>query len=136
MKPAIKNLFIFLAAVAVGMVVNMAIVMISGFVVPLPIEVDVMDPEALKAAIPLFEPKHFVMPFLAHALGTLAGAYMAARFTSNKQIGWAGGVGVVFLLGGIANLQMLPMPVWFATLDLVAAYIPMGWLGAKLALRK
>ncbi len=38
-----------------------------------------------------------------------------------------------FLLGGITNVFLLPAPVWFAALDLIGAYIPMGWLGGKLA---
>jgi hypothetical protein len=36
----------------------------------------------------LFEPRHFVMPFLAHALGTLAGALaaflIAATYTGRQ----------------------------------------------------
>jgi len=28
---------------------------------------------------------------------------------------------------------MLPSPLWFAVLDLIVAYIPMGWMGGKLS---
>ncbi len=38
-------------------------------------------------------------------------------------------VGGPFLLGGIMMLMMLPSPMWFIILDLVLAYIPMGYLG-------
>lgn len=48
---------------------------------------------------------------------------------------YAIGVGIFFLLGGIANVYLLPSPTWFAIVDLVVAYIPMAYLGGKLALR-
>jgi hypothetical protein len=28
--------------------------------------------------------------------------------------------------------MMIPAPAWFIALDLIAAYLPMAWLGAKL----
>ena len=38
------------------------------------------------------------------------------------------------MLGGIAAVRMMPStPAWFAALDLGVAYLPMGWLGARLA---
>ena len=41
-------------------------------------------------------------------------------------------VGIGFLIGGIINVINLPAPAWFSALDLIAAYIPMGWLGGRL----
>jgi hypothetical protein len=46
------------------------------------------------------------------------------------------GIGVFFLAGGIANAFMLPAPIWFITVDLLLAYIPMGWLGGYVATTK
>jgi len=43
------------------------------------------------------------------------------------------GVGAFFLLGGIMVNYMLPGPTWFAVVDIVFAYIPMAWIGARLA---
>jgi hypothetical protein len=45
------------------------------------------------------------------------------------------GIGFLFLLGGIMMVYMLPGPVWFAITDLAVAYVPMAWLGGKLALQ-
>jgi hypothetical protein len=36
--------------------------------------VNVHSVESVNQAMPFFEPRHFVAPFLAHAIGTLAGA--------------------------------------------------------------
>lgn len=55
----------------------MALILISPSLIPPPSGVNVSDAESLSRSIHLFEPRHFVMPFLAHALGTLAGALAA-----------------------------------------------------------
>jgi hypothetical protein len=33
----------------------------------------------------------------------------------------------------IVNVFLLPSPTWFTALDLICAYIPMGWFAGKLA---
>jgi hypothetical protein len=114
----------------------MCIIMVSGSIIPPPEGVDVTTAEGLKAGLPLFEPKHFVMPFLAHALGTLVGAMIAALVAATHKMKFAIAIGVLFLIGGIANVVMLPAPMWFCVLDLVVAYIPMALLGGKLVIRK
>ena len=66
-----KFLRIVLAVVAglvLGSVVNMALIMVSGKVIPPPAGADVSTMEGLKASLHLFEARHFVFPFLAHAL--------------------------------------------------------------------
>jgi hypothetical protein len=89
--------------------------------------------EGLKASLHLFEPKHFIFPFLAHALGTLVGACAAGLLAAGKSAVAAYVVGGVFLLGGIANVIMLPAPVWFSAVDLLLAYLPAAWAGQAIA---
>jgi hypothetical protein len=84
----------------------------------------------------LFEPKHFIFPFLAHALGTLVGAAVAARIAASRKFELAMAIGALFLAGGIGSVMMLPSPTWFNVLDLVGAYFPMAWIGWKLAARR
>jgi hypothetical protein len=74
----------------------------------------------------------FIFPFLAHALGTFVGAYLAARIASNNKLSIALAIGVLFLVGGVANVFMLPSPIWFSAFDLILAYIPMAFLAGKL----
>jgi hypothetical protein len=81
----------------------------------------------------LFEPRHFVMPFLAHALGTLVGALAAYVIAATYKAQIAYAIGVLFLCGGVAASFMIPAPAWFVALDLLAAYIPMAWLGIRAA---
>jgi len=136
MNPTLKNILAVIAGVVAGWVVNMGLVMISPSIIPTPGEIDTTDLESMKASIHLFELKHFIFPFLAHALGTLAGAFLVARLAVNNEMKFALGIGVFFLLGGIAAATMIPAPTWFIVLDLVIAYLPMAWLGGKLGMKK
>jgi hypothetical protein len=132
MNPVIRNVFAVIGGVALGMLVNMLIITISGSVIPPPEGIDPTDSESMINNIHLLQPKHFIFPFLAHALGTLAGAFIAAKFSATKPLISALIAGAFFLLGGIAASMMIPAPSWFMALDLIMAYLPMAFLGAKL----
>jgi len=131
--PILRNALAVVLGLLVGGVVNMSLVMLGPNVFPPPPGVDVTRAEGLAASIHLFEPRHFVFPFLAHALGTLVGAFVAFRLAVSRRWALAWVVGAVGLAGGIGAVRMIPAPTWFAVLDLVAAYLPMAWLGGRLA---
>jgi len=135
MNPIIKNILAVVAGIIIGSIVNMGIIMISGSIIPPPDGADVTTTEGLKASMHLFEPKHFIFPFLAHAIGTFVGAFLAALIAANHKIKFALGIGVLFLVGGVASIFMLPSPTWFTVVDLVGAYIPMAYLGGKFGMR-
>lgn len=128
MKHWIRNIAAVVLGLVVGSVVNMAIVTWGPSVVPPPAGVDVTDPASLAAGIHLFEPRHFAVPFLAHALGTFAGACVAWWLAAGRKATFAWAIGVVFLVGGIAAAVMIPAPAWFIAADLLLAYLPMAWL--------
>ena len=133
MNPILRNIIAVVAGIFIGGAVNMFLITISASIIPLPPGIDPSDMESLKENMHLFEPKNFVMPFLAHALGTLVGAFLAALIAANSKRTFALVIGFFFLLGGIANVFMLPGPIWFAAVDIILAYIPMALLGYKLA---
>ena len=114
MNPIVRNILAVIAGMLLGGVVNMGLIQISGSVIPPPAGADMTTAEGIKAALPLLEPKHFIFPFLAHALGTFVGAFVS-------------------LAGGIAAIFMIPAPTWFMVLDVVVAYLPMAYLGAMFA---
>lgn len=135
MKRVFRLILAVIAGVVVGSFANMALITLSGHVIPPPAGVDTTTAEGLKTAMPLFEPRHFLFPFLAHAVGTLVGALIATLATPGRTSGPAWVVGACFLIGGIAAIAMLPSPVWFTVVDLVFAYLPMAWLGHRWAAR-
>ncbi len=133
MNPIVRNVLAVLAGLVVGSLVNGALIMASASIIPPPEGADLTSAEGLKNSMHLMETKHFIMPFLAHALGTFAGAYVAARIAAHHKIKLALLIGLLFFIGGLINVFMLPSPIWFTVLDLVAAYLPMAWLGGRLA---
>lgn len=125
-----------LAGATLGSGINMGIIMSSGYIIPPLAGADVTTTEGLQVAMHLFEPRHFVLPFLAHALGTLAGAWLAALIAASHKMKFAFVIGAFFLAGGISMVFMLPSPLWFNVLDLAGAYLPMAYLGGRLVGRK
>ena len=136
MNSTVKNILAVILGLILGSLVNMGIIMISSSIIPPPDGADVTTMEGLKESIHLFQPKHFIFPFLAHALGTFVGALLAALITAKHKMKFALSIGVLFLIGGILNTFMLPAPTWFVILDLAGAYIPMAWLGGKMIQRR
>ena len=132
MPPIMKNLLAVIAGLVVGSVVNMAIISVGSIVIPPPTGVDMSDMDKFAENIKLLEPANFIAPWLAHALGTLVGAFAAAKVAAGHKLKLALGIGVFFLLGGIMMVSMVGGPVWFAALDLIGAYLPMGFLGGML----
>ena len=129
MKPTIRNVLACIVGVLIGGGVNMAIIVVGPLIVPPPPGVDVTSSEALRQSIHLFELKHFAAPFLAHALGTLAGSFVAFLLAVSRKSAIAYLIGAVFFAGGVAAAFMIPAPSWFVALDLAVAYFPMSYLG-------
>ncbi len=136
MNPILRNILAVIGGFAFGSAVNMAILMLNGILIPLPEGADVSTNEGLKASMHLFGPRHFIFPFLAHALGTFGGAFLAGSIAATHKLKFALAIGGLFLIGGITMIFMLPSPTWFTVLDVVGAYIPMAYLGGKLAVKK
>jgi uncharacterized membrane protein YeaQ/YmgE (transglycosylase-associated protein family) len=113
----------------IGGQLNMWIINHSTDFIPGPAGADVKTMEGLQKSIHLFEPKHFIMPFLAHAIGTLVAALLASLFAKSHRKRCAIATGIVFLFGGAMAVSMLPAPLWFNITDLAFAYIPMAMLG-------
>lgn len=132
MHPILKNILAVVAGAVLGSAVNLLFVNLGPMVIPPPEGADVTTMEGLAATMHLFKPQHFIFPFLAHALGTLVGAAIAAMMAANRKQTYAIVIGVFFLAGGVTNIFMLPTPGWYIAVDLIFAYIPMAWFGYKI----
>lgn len=138
MNAILRNILAVIAGIVVGGIVNMGIITVSGSIIPPPEGVDMTTAEGIKAAVDanLLESKHYIMPFLAHAIGTLVGGIIAVLIGASHKFRLAMVIGVFFLIGGIMAANMIPAPTWFVVMDLVLAYIPMALLGHKLVTKK
>ena len=129
MNTIFKNILIVLGGCLLGMVINMGLIITGNQLIPF---ADGVNP--INAT--MWDIKYFLFPFLAHAIGTLSGAFIAAKFAASYHMILAICIGIIFLLGGISMVFIMPAPVWFIGVDLSLAYIPMGWLGWKLSGQK
>ncbi len=135
MPNLLRNVLALLAGIIVGSAVNMALVTLGPSLIAPPAGVDVTNAENLAKTIHLFEPRHYIVPFLAHAIGTLAGALVAYLIAASYKTQIAYAIGAIFLCGGVAASFMIPAPAWFIALDLLVAYLPMAWLGIRIGAR-
>ncbi|MEN9743257.1 MAG: hypothetical protein RLZZ65_1062 [Bacteroidota bacterium] len=122
---------LFIGAITNGLIVQLGTKLIAG-----PAGQDLNTEAGLKAAMPFMEPKHFLFPFLAHALGTFVGAFFVSKMKVERAMIHSMAIGFAFLAGGVMMVVMLPnSPLWFIVLDLVVAYLPVAYLGYKLGNR-
>ena len=126
MNTILKNILALLGGGLIGMVVNMGLIITGNQLIPFEDGINPMNAT-------MWEIKYFIFPFFAHAIGTLSGAFVAAKFAASYKMTIAICIGIFFLLGGISMVFILPAPVWFIIVDLFLAYIPMGWLGWKIS---
>lgn len=132
MNLILRNGIAVIVGLVIGGMLNMALVTLGPRVFPPPDGVNMADPKSLAVSAHLLEPKHFIFPFLAHAAGTLVGAFAAHLISAGPRSSLSYGIGALFLAGGIAAASMIPAPAWFIAVDLVVAYLPMAWLATRL----
>ncbi len=128
-----RNALGVILGVIIGAMANMSIIMLSPYIITPPNNADLTNMETLQKTMPLMQTKHFIMPFLAHALGTLVGAFIAIKITKTYKILWGFLIGLVFFYGGMETVKMLPSPAWFNITDLALAYFPMAYIGIAIA---
>jgi peptidyl-dipeptidase Dcp len=87
-------------------------------------------------AMELMQPKHFIMPFLAHALGNFSGALLCSALAASFRFYMVMLIASLFFVGGIYMVMLLPSPLWFNLTDLILAYFPMAYLGYFLLKKK
>ena len=133
MNNILRNVIAVIIGWLVGSVVNMSLISLGHHL--LPIEgIDTNNIDELSKAMSSLDLEYFIFPFFAHAIGTLVGSIIAALIAKQNKRMISMIVGVIFLLGGITVSFMIDSPLWFTLLDLIIAYIPMAYLGYKLAI--
>lgn len=132
MNPIIRNILAVVAGWLGGSVINMGLIKIGHIIFPIT-GIDPNDMDALAEVMPTLGFEYFIFPFLAHAAGTLVGAMITGFIAVSHKMKLSLVIGGLFLLGGIMVNFMLPGPTWFTILDIVIAYIPMAWIGGKIA---
>jgi hypothetical protein len=129
----IRNIIVIVLGVFVAGFVNTLIIENGHHLMTVPEGFTFSDPENLKNGLVDLAPKFFIIPFLAHAVGTFIGALIAALLGSGNKKRNAYAISIAFMVGGIIMVYTLEAPLWFEITDLALAYLPMGFLAGKIA---
>ena len=89
---------------------------------PLPETVNPMDPESLKQNIDLIPKGSMIFVIVAHAIGVFCGMVLAG-IISKKSLVPSYIVGGLMIIATIANLIMIPSPMWFIIFDLLGVIV-------------
>lgn len=120
-----------IVGIGAGSVVNGGIIFLSNAVFGAPEGMNIFDAESVRAHAGQLTSANFVGTLLAHQIGTLVGALIAAKIAPAGKMIFALIIGVWFLLGGIYAITLIPAPTWFIIADLLL-YIPLALIGGKL----
>ncbi|MCA9065242.1 MAG: hypothetical protein KDA96_19370, partial [Planctomycetaceae bacterium] len=83
MRKTLKNMVAGVVGFLIGSVVNMTIVTVGPIIIPPPEGVDLSDMDRFAENLKLLKPANFIAPWLAHAVGTLAAAFVAATLAAS-----------------------------------------------------
>ena len=126
-----KSILAVLAGIVVGGGVVGIVEYVGHMIYPLPEGLNANDPEALKGYISTAPIGALLFVIVAWALGSLVGGGLATRLAGQSRLLHAMIVGAVLMLFGIANMLMIPHPIWFWALGL-AVFLPSAYFGGKL----
>lgn len=126
----VRGILAIIVGIVAGSVLNGVILLLSFAVLGAPEGLNIFDAESVKANAGSFTTANFVGTLFAHQMGTLLGAFVAAKIAPSYRMIFAVAIGVWFLLGGIYAATVVAAPVWFVVIDL-ALYIPTAFVGGK-----
>lgn len=113
-----------IAAAVIGIVVAGGIVFavesLGHTVYPLPADLDMNDPVEFGNYVESLPIGAFIFVAGAWVLGTLGGGLLACFIAGDKPRVYSSIVGGFILVATIANLIMIPHPLWFSISSLVA----------------
>jgi hypothetical protein len=96
-----------------------------------PVGLDLRDPQALAAHIAAAPLSAMLVVVVGWALAAFVGAWVAARIARHRRAA-ALVIGLLVLAGVIANIAMIPHPLWMTVAGL-ALPLPLAWLAARIA---
>ena len=123
----IRNILAVILGIIVGMIFNMAVVILNTAVLyPVPEGYDWNDSEMVADYFAGLPVTAFLIVIVAHIGQAFFGGLVAAAISRNAAMVVAMIVGVFTLIGGVLNMMMIPNPAWMwieMPLYLLAAYL-------------
>ncbi len=107
-----------IAAVLAGIVIAFSLVfaieMVGRQVYPPPAGLDYSKPEVVASYMNTLPAGAFMFVLGGFAVATLAGGFVSARIARVRPLLFAGIIGALMLAATVANLLMIPHPLWFS----------------------
>lgn len=132
MHPLVRSALGLAAGAVVAFALIAGIQALNQALYPPPAGLDFNDRAAVAEYIALAPLGAMLVVLAGYAVGTFAGAFVAAKAAGWAPVGHALILGGLFLAAGVANVVMLPHPAWFTAASL-AVFVPAAWLGGRLA---
>ena len=131
----IRNTLATVAGLAVGSIINMALILLNAYVLfPMPEGMDMHDPEQMNAYVAGLPLPAFLVVLAAHLGQSFVGGWTAARLAGSKPLLLAMIVGVISLAGGILNMMTIRGPTWmYIELPL---YLVVAWTAGTIEIRR
>lgn len=127
-----RTLLAVLAGLATMVLTVAAMESLGHAMFPPPAGVNLADPEALERIIEVLPVASLAMVACGWALGSLAGAWVAARIARQFCLSAAMAVGGVMTMLVVANFVMVPHPLWMILAG-IALPLPLAWVGWRSA---
>ena len=125
----LRTILGIVAGVVVAFVVLMGLEMAGHAAIPPPAGLDPADPEDLKQMVASASTAAKAWVVFAWFAAVVAGGWVARRLSRASWAGWV--IAGLIVVGGIANIMMIPHPLWMQIAAVVAPLLG-GWLVTRL----
>jgi len=127
-----KNVAAAIAGIITAFVMIMLIEKLGHVIYPPPPDLDFSDLEAMRPYVATLPFLALLFPMIAWVVATFAGTVLACKIGTANPLAFAAVVGGLVLAATIANLIMIPHPVWFSAVSLVAIAAS-AWIAVRVA---
>ena len=130
----VRNILSVIVGVAIGAMIIFLGENVIEHLNPLPLGLDLHNPETLKNYIANAPASMHLMLLISYALGCFTGGLVAAGIASDKKMTKAMTLGGLFMGIGMFNLIALSHPVWVIIAS-VFAFLPFAYLGGIIGIK-
>ena len=128
----IRNIAALIAGIVTAFASIYLIKNLGHTIYPPPPDLDFSDPEAMRPYIATLPIIALLFPMFGWFIGAFAGSLVADFCGNAKPYVFAGIVGGLVLAATIANLILIPHPLWFSITSLLGI-IASAWLATRVA---
>lgn len=127
-----RNILALTAGIITAVLIIFLLEGVSASMFPMPKDLDPTNKEALAEHIAGLPLQAFILILSIYAVAAFLGALVATSISKTMRHAYI--VGIVLIISNIANLAMIPHPLWFSIASLLI-YLPFAWLGGRIGTR-